>query len=95
MKYCIIGSDLERIPHEAVVTYSFTRKGLSKTSSMQKNADAFLPHAMGASAVISVNADRCYCDNGAVRHFTTREKKTAFRLVRLLGKKNVLMQAYG
>ena len=67
----------------------------------KKNTDAFLVHVMGASRASSVDADTWYCDSGATRHITPNKHyfvsytKFANPETIVLGKKNVLMQAYG
>jgi len=70
-------------------------------SAAKKNADVFPVHAMGALRSSIVGADSCYCDSGATRHITPNKhyfvsytKFANFETI-VLGKKNVLMQAYG
>jgi len=70
-------------------------------SAAKKNAYAFPVHVTGASRTSIVNADSWYCDSGATWHITPKKhcfvsyKKFANREMIMLGKKNVLMQAYG
>jgi hypothetical protein len=67
----------------------------------KKNNDAFLVHVMGTSRASSVDADTWYCDSSATWHITPNEHyfvsytKFANPETIVLGKKNVLMQAYG
>ena len=69
-------------------------------STAKKNADAFPVHVMGASRASSVNVNTWYCDSGATRHTMLNEHyfvsytKFANPETIMLGKKNVLMQAY-
>jgi hypothetical protein len=64
------------------------------------NADTFPAHLMGASRASSVGSDNWYCDSSATRHFTPNIRyfvsytKFAYLETIVLGKKNVLMQAY-
>ena len=69
-------------------------------STAEKNADVFLVHVMGASRANIVDVDSWYCDGGATWHVTLNEHyfvsytKFANPETIMLGKKNVLMQAY-
>ena len=70
-------------------------------SAAKKNADAFPVHIMGTSRASSVEADSWYCDSGATRHIMPNKHyfvsytKFANPETFVIGKKNVLMQAYG
>ena len=65
-------------------------------STSKKNADASPARALG-----TVDADSWYCDSGATRHITPSKHyfvsytKFSNPETIILGKKNVLMQAYG
>jgi len=56
---------------------------------------------MGTSRANSVDEDSWYCDSGETQHITTNKHyfvsytKVAIPETIVLGKKNVLMQAYG
>jgi hypothetical protein len=69
-------------------------------SAAKKNADAFPVHVMGASRANTVDADSWYCDSCATWHITLNKHyfvsytKFANPETIMLGKKNVLMQAY-
>jgi hypothetical protein len=69
-------------------------------SAAKKNADAFLVHVMGASRASIVDADSWYCDSSATlpimpnKHYFVSYTKFANPETIVLGKKNVLMQAY-
>jgi len=69
-------------------------------SATKRNADAVLMHVMGASRANSMDADSWHCDSGATRHITQNKQyfvsytKFANPETIILGKKNVLMQAY-
>jgi len=70
-------------------------------SAAKKNADVFPVHVTGASRASIVDAHSWYCDSGATWHITPNKhyvvsyKKFANPDMIMLGKKNVLMQAYG
>ena len=70
-------------------------------SAAKKNADAFPVHVIGASRANIVVVDSWYCDSSATRHITPSKhyllSYTIFASPEtfVLGKKNVLMQAYG
>jgi hypothetical protein len=69
-------------------------------SASKLKANAFVAHALGAS-VASISADSWWCDSGASQHITPRKQYfgpyTKFPVPEpaALGKRNVLMQAYG
>jgi len=69
-------------------------------SAAKKNAVAFLGHVMGASRANSVDAHSWYCDSSVTRHIMLNKQyffsytKYAIPETIVLGKKNVLMQAY-
>jgi hypothetical protein len=70
-------------------------------SAAKNNADTSPAHVMGASTGSAVDADSWYCDSGATKHITPSKHhfvsytKFASPETIVLGKKNVLMQAYG
>jgi len=69
-------------------------------SAAKKNADAFLVHVTRASRASIVDADSWYCDSSATlpimpnKHYFVSYTKFANPETIVLGKKNVLMQAY-
>jgi hypothetical protein len=69
-------------------------------SATKKNAYAFPAHVMEASRASTVDAGSWYCASGATRHITLSKHyfvsytKFANPETIVLGKKNVLMQAY-
>jgi len=69
-------------------------------SATKKNADASPAHALGASRASIVDVDSWYCDSGATphimpnKHYFVSYTKFANPEKIILGKKNVLMQAY-
>jgi hypothetical protein len=69
-------------------------------SAKKKNADASPAHAMSASTASIVDEDSWYCYSGATRHITPNKHSVSYTKFAkpetiALGKKNVLMQAYG
>jgi len=70
-------------------------------SAAKKNADAFPVHVIGASIASIVDADSWYCDSGATQHIMPNKHyfvsytKFANPETIMLGKKDVLMKAYG
>jgi hypothetical protein len=70
-------------------------------SAAKKNGDVSPVHVMGASRASIMDADSWYCDSGATWHITLNKHyfvsytKFANPEMIMLGKKNVLMEAYG